>query len=258
MDFLRDPIWQFIGAFLALIALFVSIYLFILQRRKKTLAYEILSETELLTMKEGFEGKVQILFEGQNVENVHLLVLKVINNGNIPIASSDFENALTFIFGKDGNILSAEIIDTSPKTLKPTFTANQNKLILNPTLLNSGDIITFKLLLTQYDGEIEVDTRIIGVSEVKKATEQRTQSMYISVIGGVISIISIIALFSTFPRPAPEPATKTDFREILPKLPFFAAFLFGYIMMFYGTIRSMKFRRAFKKYISKGETETKN
>ena len=255
MDFLRDPIWQFIGAVLALIALFVSIYLFVLQRRKKTLAYEILSETKLLTMKEGFEGKVQILFEGQSVKNVHLLVIKIINNGNIPIASSDFEKALTFAFNEDVNILSAEIIDTYPKTLKPMIDTNQNRLVLNPTLLNSGDSITFKLLLTQYDGKIEVDTRIIGVSEVKKATEQRTQSLYYLIAGTIITLVGLVGFVVR------SSVSALKIQDNVPKnildIPSFVVITFGYILMFYAIFRSRKSRNSFQKYIMKSEAEVK-
>jgi hypothetical protein len=51
-------------------------------------------------MKEGLEGKIQILFEGQIVKKVNLLVLKIINNGNLPITSSDFEKTSLSILEK--------------------------------------------------------------------------------------------------------------------------------------------------------------
>ena len=50
-DLLRDPLWQFIGALLALLAIGVSVALYLIQRRKKRLSYEIVSNSSLLTMR---------------------------------------------------------------------------------------------------------------------------------------------------------------------------------------------------------------
>ena len=47
-ELFRDPIWQFVGAILGLIAIVVTIIIFILQRRKKSLVYEILANTSLI------------------------------------------------------------------------------------------------------------------------------------------------------------------------------------------------------------------
>ena len=75
-EFLRDPAWQFAGAMFALLAIFVSLLLYRAEKRRKALSYEILSRTPLLSMAEVIEGKLQILFEGEPVSSVHLVVLR--------------------------------------------------------------------------------------------------------------------------------------------------------------------------------------
>lgn len=60
MDFLRDPIWQFFGAAIGVVAIIASLYIFFRQRITKSLGYEILTQTELLSIKSEIRGKVQV------------------------------------------------------------------------------------------------------------------------------------------------------------------------------------------------------
>ena len=101
-EFFRDPIWQFVGALLALLAIGISIYFFFLQRKKKALSYRILTDTELLTVDEQIKGEIKIIYGKLPIQNVHLLVMKVENNGNMPILSSDFEEPLLFSIRRKG------------------------------------------------------------------------------------------------------------------------------------------------------------
>ena len=61
MELLRDPVWQFVGAVLAVLAIVASIAIYRLQKVPKRLAYEIVSRSTLLTVKEEIESKVQVL-----------------------------------------------------------------------------------------------------------------------------------------------------------------------------------------------------
>lgn len=187
IDILRDPIWQFIGAFLALIAIGMSIYLFILQKNKKALSYRIITETALLTVNEEIKGKLKIVYENVPVQDVHLLVMKIENSGNVPITSSDFEEPLTFSFGETTQILSAETTDVVPRTLKPIISIkDSNKIILEPTLLNGKDNFVVKLLLAQYNKYILPEARIIGVGEIRKSVDiSRQVTIFAGVIGGI-------------------------------------------------------------------------
>lgn len=168
MDFLRDPIWQFIGAAIGVIAVFVSVYIYTAQRSKKSLSYEILTSTELLSLKKEIQGKVQILFENKPIENVYHVVIKIINDGSYPLSSTLFERPLSFSFHEKTIILSAEVVESYPSTLHPELVIEKNHVILKPLLLNSGDNIQISLLLAQHNGSINIDARIEGINEVKR------------------------------------------------------------------------------------------
>ena len=125
-------------------------------------------------MKEEIKGRIQITFEGKPIQNLSLLVLRIVNDGTIPVTSSDFEEPLSFSFGDDAIILSAEITDVVPRTLKPTLDVDKNHIVLRPLLLNSRDTVSIKLLFTQYAGSIQPYGRIVGVNEVTKVSEAQS------------------------------------------------------------------------------------
>lgn len=172
-EILRDQIWQFIGACFSIIAIFVAIYIFILQKKKKILSYCILTNTRLLTVDEAIKGKLKIIYDEVVIQDVVLLVIKIFNSGNVPIISSDFEESLSFNFGKKTRILSVEIVDATPSILAPVISINnQSELTINPMLLNEKDGFSAKLLLTEYENCVTPKARIIGVknlNEIKKA-----------------------------------------------------------------------------------------
>jgi len=48
-ELLRDQIWQFVGAILGFIAIIVTVILYIVERRRKSLVYKVLTYASLLT-----------------------------------------------------------------------------------------------------------------------------------------------------------------------------------------------------------------
>lgn len=170
MEFLRDPIWQFIGAILAVIAIAISIFFFYLQRTKKSLIYDVLLDYPLLSSKSGLENRVQILFDDKYVSNVYIFVLRIYNDGNVAILPTDFVEPLHFSFGDNSEILEMEIVENNPTNLKPKFQIDKNTITLHPLLLNGGDNITLKLLLSKPEMHFESNARIVGVNKIRKGS----------------------------------------------------------------------------------------
>lgn len=114
---LRDPIWEFISVALALIAIFITFY----QHKKKSLSYGVIRSTAILSIKEEIKDKIQIFFDGSPVQGVHLVMLQIINDGNVPIGAHDFERPLNFSFDKNSVVLNLEIVEPNPRTLCPNI-----------------------------------------------------------------------------------------------------------------------------------------
>lgn len=192
---LRDPIWQFLGVVVSSLAIVVSVYLFLSARKRKSLSYIVLSQMNLLPMNEQAD-EFQITFRGTAVYNVQLLLLQIINDGNIPIASSDFETPLTFSMGADDcKVLSVEITKTEPKHLSPMINVQTNCIILQPLLINGGDSILLKMLIEGFNGFVLPKARIIGVKTVKELKEP-VYKLWMQ--GLFITLLGLIVLAPTF------------------------------------------------------------
>jgi len=178
-EVLRDPIWTSIGAFFAIIAILVAIVIFFAQRKIKRLSYEMISNTQLLGVKDEIQGKVKVLYEGNEVKNVHLLSLKFLNTGNQPISSSDYERPLTIKVNPDAKILTYEIVKEEPENLGVKIDVDEAKLICSPVLLNSKDSFLVKTLISDFEDIHEIDGRIIGVKSISKYVEGQATTIFI-------------------------------------------------------------------------------
>jgi hypothetical protein len=181
MDFLRDPLWQFIGVIVAIIATGVSILLYLKSRNIKRLAYEVISNTPIISIKDEVKGDVQVLFKGKPIKDARLVVLRLWNNGNASISSSDYEDPIEFDFGGTAEILDASILGTVPEGLKDKISlqVNVGSISLSNHLLNKSDSINLKVLLTNYTEELKVRGHINGVKQIDKLISSRERDKMI-------------------------------------------------------------------------------
>ncbi len=173
-EILRDPLWQFIGVLVAVIAIIVSIYIYILQKRKKDLTYCVVAKAPLLTVDEALEKKVKIYYQDTLIRDVFLLLINILNKGNEPIKRDDFVEPLTFSFGENTKILNAEISESIPTKIKLNLKIIENILEVHPVLLNAKDEFTIKLLIAQFDGLIEPGGSICGVKTIREIVKTNT------------------------------------------------------------------------------------
>lgn len=196
----RDPVWQFIGAMLALAGIGVPIVLFIRQRQRKALGYEILAQTPLVSVDRDVSEEVVVLFAGEIVKNVHLIMLRIANPGNSPIKSADYERALRVTPGAGSRVLTAEVSETDPRDLQPDVLIEEDTMAvrLSPCLLNGGDSITIKLLVTEFGGEIDVTGRVVGVSKIQELKARRLgwQMVALFVVLGLQIALMLVAFYA--------------------------------------------------------------
>lgn len=169
MELLRDPIWQFIGV---VIAIAFPLILLLLQRNRKELSYEIISNLPIVNIRKEIRSKVKVLFENKLVTGVNIVVLRLQNSGNTSIRTEDYdqESPITFNFGKDIEILEAEVLETLPKTIQNRVKIEviEEELILKPLLLNRKDSILLKILIKDYHGYIDTNSSIAGIKQITK------------------------------------------------------------------------------------------
>ena len=70
-EFLTDPSSQFlIGVIITIFAIVISVVIYLKQRSRKKLSFEILSNTSVITEKEKIKNDIQLSYRGQIVEDV--------------------------------------------------------------------------------------------------------------------------------------------------------------------------------------------
>lgn len=204
-DFLRDPNWLdvIIGGGALLISTTLAIYFYLRQRGKKKLSYKIITSQSLLTVDEALSGDIKILYKEEEITDVHLLTIKVVNDGNVPILKEDFNRALAFQFGDTTKVLTYEILSKTPEYLPATLRPSHGSrgIVLNPLLLNPKDALHLKFLLSKYQNELIPSARIVGVSQISEVIPsfwQRTSSIMVYlVVASVLSVgINILAEYA--------------------------------------------------------------
>lgn len=172
-DILRDQIWDFIGVIVAVITLIITLVITYFQKHKKGITYDFISKTSLISTKEKLEGKLKIFYEGNEVEDVKLVEIRIANTGSIAIPSQDYERPLKFTFPKESKLLSTEVIKCSPENLIIEFDSNNNEIIFRPVLLNSKDSFVFKSIVSKMgkNEDLNVDCRIKDIKEIKNGKD---------------------------------------------------------------------------------------
>jgi uncharacterized integral membrane protein len=176
LEFLRDSIWQFIGALVGLLAIVLTIVLYQRQRQQKAFTYEVVANTRLLTVSKEIRRRVKILLDDKPVEDVRYVLLRFTNSGNVPIVPTDFVETLQVKFGGSAELLSYEITETSPTELRIELTQPGPQAIeLKPLLLNAGDSFSVKLLLGQFTESMQITGRIVGVKRIASRNVENFQ-----------------------------------------------------------------------------------
>ena len=196
-EILSNPMWTPLLAFLAILTFVTMIVIFLLSRKKKQLSYDIISSNPVLLRKDEVEGKLEILYNKKPVKDVYLSVIKLINSGNMEIKKDDFEKPVVIDFGKGTEVLTTEISDG----IKTELSILEENVMVTPTLLNKGDYITIKTLVSNFQkNEITFTGRIVGVKAIKKYTESKTSAIFMIVgllmyaTGGVLIILALLQI----------------------------------------------------------------
>ncbi len=145
----------------------------------------------MLRVNKTIKEKLQITFEGKPVQQFYLVIIRLLNAGNTPITTPDFASPVQVSFGNDAEILTAEIQKKQPQDLLTSFAIEGNKIVLSRDLLNKGEGITLKALITKFE-KVSVSGRITGceIREFKDQSQSYLTRIAIGLMG--ISLIGTI------------------------------------------------------------------
>jgi hypothetical protein len=194
-DVLSDPRWQAWGVILSISlgipSLVIAIIALRKQRIQKEVAYKTISDTLLFDPQKEIERRFQ--FDGKEISNLRLVILKISNSGDMPILPGEFIEPVTFLFGSQSEILDAEVIEKKPCNLKVVLKPDVNTLTLAPLLLNKGETIKLKILLSGVSEKVRVESRIVGLQEIIDLNAEQGRIKIMSSLLSGLTGIGILA-----------------------------------------------------------------
>ena len=196
--------WQIISI---VVAIGAPLLILLIQRwaQRKKLSYKILSRTPLLNIQGKNKWDIQILFDKKPVDDVDLIEFEIFNSGHQEIKPNDYEYPISFDFGENTLILSAEKSEVNPVSLQPSIRIEGTKVVLDPILLNPEDSIVIKMLVSRYENKQTPNVRIAGIKDIKDEWESsRNRNIIHSVTGAGICTISLFLLVSSIPSEVPH------------------------------------------------------
>ena len=172
---------QTVALIIAALSVVTTVIIFIKNRKTKCLNYRIITNTPLLTVAEGLEGKIEIYYsekyeDKKSIKDISVIIFEFLNQGNEAVKSADFEEEISLSFGPDVTILSAEQTDLLPRKLNVKFSFSKDKISLKPLLINPNDSFIIKFLFNgKYEARnFELRARIEGVTEIKEILSGET------------------------------------------------------------------------------------
>jgi hypothetical protein len=167
----------------------------------KALSFDLKSKTKLFTLHDEKVGTLEILFNGQPVRNAHIFILVIFNSGDLPIATPDYEKPIEIVFSKTAEILSAAVIEKIPVDLNVEFEMARDSVQLKPMLLNKGDAITFKFMLSEDSSDPSVSGRIVGVSRITKINFRSVEARRRTKLVLLWNIVLLVSAFCVLLAP---------------------------------------------------------
>ena len=203
-ELLRDPMWQFIGVIVAILVAAIGILLSVRNQLRKSLSYQIVSCTPVMSVKKELEEKLQILYDGKPIKQAYVCVVKFINSGNVSIVPTDYVEKLKIYFGEKARVLTSEIIKQNPPNLDVSVAVERNRIVLSPSMLNRTDSFSVKTVVTNYE-YTALGGRIIGVVELNNLGESKFESFWYPLLmltSLVLYVVGMVGVFWIGPNPS--------------------------------------------------------
>jgi hypothetical protein len=158
----------FVGAVAGVVALLPLL-------QQKDLSYRVLYVTPFSNFDQ-VDGGVRVFVDSVEVQGLSFLAIEVVNSGDEPIRSADFEGPLVVNLGDDARIYRAVVRSDQPLPLRFGERPASNQLTIRPVLLNPGDAFVVRVTGTGLEGaEIDVHARIAGVKALVDRTEPKEE-----------------------------------------------------------------------------------
>lgn len=167
--------WRFVVTFIATVAgVVVPIWLWQADLHSKSLAIHLVSKVALQQGAQDALPGLQISVDGARLENPHLLIFEIRNDGTKPIPASDFESPIDIRLADSASFVRSRVTRRSPVDLEAEVTTEKQRIGIKPILLNPKDMLTITAITTGETPALSTRARIVGISSI--ALDDRTEA----------------------------------------------------------------------------------
>ena len=165
---------------------------------KKSLSYEVISKSEIVNTQDRSFSGIQILVDTTIVRNVNSSILKIYNDGDIPIRKSDFDSKIVIGLDASNRILRSNIVEKNPRNLNPKISVKDNLISIEPLLLNANDHFILQILSEGNNDSLFINARIAGIeSIVEKQVNEEEDFSFATKVWFLIFTIAITFVYTS-------------------------------------------------------------
>lgn len=176
-----------ISVALAFLGVVIPIVLYFISIPERSIVFDVVSKTDLVGSLDGIDG-LEITIKEKQVKEASLYLVKLKNTGSEPITVSDFEKPM--LIKLDNEIFSVRAKEKTPKNLSLEYSIEDESVLVKPFLFNSGEEFSLEIVSSSKNYPT-VDSRISGISEVKKnyPSEKSTLKIAITLLLSFILLV---------------------------------------------------------------------
>ncbi len=207
MNSRTENLWQIVGSVAALLGVIVTVSIFYLTQRgeARQIGAILIGTTKLLNFEVGKAASdLHLTYNNRQINNVLITRVRIKNSGRHAIKSSDIEDPIHIQFKDVEEIISSSVVNPIPSNLKITTKIDKDKVVLEKTLINSGD--EFVVEITSIPQEnyqasvVDVSGRIAGIKQVNFQAEESERRFSNELLAGAVTAIlgAVLSVFFSF------------------------------------------------------------
>lgn len=189
---------------IAVISVGIPILYSVMTKEVKRLEYQVTSVSPLIETEtaENAHGGITILLNEEKVLDPHLVVVKLVQAGTLPIKREDFDGNLQIQISGVARVIQANIADSLPVAIPAEVAIEETSAILLPLLLNPADTLTISMITEGRPNSIDVAGRIVGVKSIEKVENNDDSSLYavgvVLIVWALVLAVGFAALLEGF------------------------------------------------------------
>jgi hypothetical protein len=159
----------------------------------RSLHFRLISQTSLQPADTASLPDLKLTVDGAELVSPFLTVVELLNDGNRPVPSSDFEGPIQLVVSKPSSIVKARITAKNPKELMTQLVTDPSSIQISPFLINPGDSLTIAVVTSGPLPNFEPRARIAGLRTlpIEDSVKGRltTFEKLLLVLGAVVCMI---------------------------------------------------------------------